>query len=111
MEIKATLNKPYTESARIEFIIEQNRKNGYTIKETHDALEAWGPTKEEAELAQKQAAIEVLKQRLNELDLNTIRCLRAIQSGHGVQDDADRLAQYEATAEDLRQQIHSLQGV
>lgn len=49
MEIKAKLDKPYTDEERINFIIEQNRKNGYEIKETESALEAWGYTQEEKE--------------------------------------------------------------
>ena len=47
MEIKAKLNKPYTEEERINFIVEQNHKNGYEIQETSTALEAWGYTEEE----------------------------------------------------------------
>ena len=47
MEIKATLNKPYTEEERINFIVEQNHKNGYEIRGTETALEAWGYTDEE----------------------------------------------------------------
>lgn len=47
MEIKATLNKPYTEEERADFIVEQNHNNGYEIRETETALEAWGYTEEE----------------------------------------------------------------
>ena len=47
MEIKATLNKPYTEEERINFIVEQNHRNSYEIKETETAIEAWGYTDEE----------------------------------------------------------------
>lgn len=47
MEIKATLNKPYTEAARINFIVENNHQLGYEIKETDVALEAWGMCAEE----------------------------------------------------------------
>lgn len=49
MEIKATLDKPYTEEQRINFIVEQNHQHGYEIKETETALEAWGYTEEEKE--------------------------------------------------------------
>ena len=42
MEIKAQLNKPYTEAERLNFIIENNHKKGYEIRETEEALEAWG---------------------------------------------------------------------
>lgn len=53
MEIKATLNKPYTEEQRLNFIIEQNHNNGYEIRETETALQAWGYTEEEK--AQQEA--------------------------------------------------------
>ena len=42
MEIKETLNKPYTEQERIEFIVENNHNNGYEIRETDTELQAWG---------------------------------------------------------------------
>ena len=42
MEIKAELLKPYTENERMDFIVQQNHKNGYEIKETETSLEAWG---------------------------------------------------------------------
>lgn len=47
MEIKAILNKPYTETQRLEFIIENEQNNPYEVKETETALEAWGLTEEE----------------------------------------------------------------
>ena len=54
MEIKATLNKPYTDDERIAFIVEQNHQNGYEIKETETALEAWGLTEEEKEEQERE---------------------------------------------------------
>ena len=59
MEIKTQLNKPYTEKQRISFIVEQNHKLGYEIKETETALEAWGYTEEEKE-QQEQMRISKL---------------------------------------------------
>lgn len=53
MEIKAELNKPYTETQRMDFIVEQNHNLGYEIRETETALEAWGYTEEEK--AQQEA--------------------------------------------------------
>ena len=47
MEIKAELKQPYTENERIDFIVEQNHNLGYEIRETEEALEAWGYTEEE----------------------------------------------------------------
>ena len=44
MEIKATLQKPYTENERINFVVEQNHNNGYDIKETETEIQAWGKT-------------------------------------------------------------------
>ncbi len=42
MEIKAVLNKPYDESERIAFIIENNHEKGYEIRNAEYGLEAWG---------------------------------------------------------------------
>ena len=47
MEIKAILNKPYTEQERINFIVSNNHKLEYEVKETDDALEAWGEDSQE----------------------------------------------------------------
>lgn len=54
MEIKATLNKPYTDEQRMEFIVEQNHNNGYEIRETELTLEAWGYTEEEKEREEQE---------------------------------------------------------
>ena len=59
MELKATLKQPYMENERISFIVEQNHKLGYEIKETETSLEAWGYT--EDEIKQKEC------ERLNHL--------------------------------------------
>lgn len=61
MEIKATLNKPYTDEQRIDFIVENNHRKGYEIRETEEALEAWGYTQEEK--AQKE------RERLDNLSM------------------------------------------
>ena len=53
MEIKAQLDKPYIEDERLNFIVEQNHKNGYIIEEQNDKLIAMGYTDEELE-QQKQ---------------------------------------------------------
>ena len=54
MEIKTTLNKPYTEEERNDFIVEQNHNNGYEIRETETALEAWGYTEEEIQAQERE---------------------------------------------------------
>lgn len=49
MEIKAKLNKPYTAKQRADFIVANNHRKGYDIKEVANGLEAWGLTAEEQE--------------------------------------------------------------
>ena len=59
MEIKAVLNKPYTTEQRIKFIVENNHKRGYEIKETETSLIAWGYSEEEKK-QQEKARIALL---------------------------------------------------
>lgn len=61
MEIKATLQKPYTESQRMAFVVEYNHNQSYEIRETEEAIEAWGYTEEE--IAQQE------KERIQELSM------------------------------------------
>ena len=65
MEIIATLNKPYTDQERCDFIVEYNHNQGYEIEETDEALLAIQPdpyisTDEEQRQARANAyAVEV----------------------------------------------------
>ena len=65
MEIIATLNKPYTNTERCDFIVEYNHNLGYEIQETGEALLAiqpdpYIPTDEEQRQARANAyAVEV----------------------------------------------------
>ena len=52
MEIKTTLQKPYTESQRMEFVVKYNHCLGYTINETETELQALGYTEEEVAQAE-----------------------------------------------------------
>jgi hypothetical protein len=54
MEIKAILQKPYTESQRMSFVVAYNHQLGYTINETEDELQALGYTQEELDLQEKE---------------------------------------------------------
>ena len=54
MEIKAQLLKPYTEAQKIEFIVENNHKQGLLVEETETAIVALGKTEEEKELEEKE---------------------------------------------------------
>ena len=108
MEIKATLNKPYTDKQRIDFIVEQNHTNGYEIKETEQVLEAWGYTAEEIAEQENAAQKQELIAQLDTLDLKAIRALRAIQAGVGTNEDEEMLAELEDQAEQIRQQLKEL---
>lgn len=66
MEIKAILNKPYSENERTEFIVLNNHQKGYEIKETDAALEAWGYTEEEVLEQAKQAKYNEANSKANE---------------------------------------------
>ena len=65
MEIKDTLEKPYTDKARADFIVENNHNKGYQIKETETALEAWGYTEEEQQEQKQQKEDEEKQQTLD----------------------------------------------
>lgn len=65
MEIKATLNKPYTDKERIDFIVRYNHQLGYEIKETKQGLEAWGYTQEEKLEQAKQAKYQEANSKAN----------------------------------------------
>lgn len=110
MELKATLYRPYTDTQRLNFIVKYNHELGYEIRNVTMGLEAWGKTQEEIDEETKQVHINKLIVQLNDIDLKTIRSLRAIQSGHSTQQDNDKLAELEQQAEDIRRQIRELQG-
>ena len=54
MEIKAQLNKHYTENKRMDFIVQYNHNIGYKIEETNDAIENWGYTEEEKQEQERE---------------------------------------------------------
>lgn len=54
MEIKAILQKPYTEEERMDFIVQYNHGMGYVIEETETELQALGYTEEEIALQERE---------------------------------------------------------
>lgn len=84
MEIRAVLEKPYTFEQKRDFIMTQNRKLGYEIRETEKALEAWGYTREEKQ-AQK-------REYLDNLELTASDVERAIYEAKGM--DFEDLVQF-----------------
>ena len=106
MELKSKLNKPYSKAQRREFIVEQHHQNGYELRETDAALEAWGySAAEQQEQAEHKRKAEIMSQ-LDAIDLKCIRALRAIQAGTGTEADQERLAELEEQAEELRKQLN-----
>lgn len=79
MEIKAELQKPYEEESRIEFIIEQNHRLGYEIRETETALEAWGYTEKEIQ--------EQERERLNLLSMTKREMFLGLYQAKGITPD------------------------
>ena len=69
MEIKSELLKPYTEKQRADFIVEQNHKNGYEIRETETSLEAWGKTEEEILQEKKTQRNHEILSKVKEIEL------------------------------------------
>ena len=72
MEIKATLQKPYVEEGRLQFIVSNNHRLGYEIRETEVALEAWGLTQEEIEEQEKQRRNQEIDNKIKELEQMSI---------------------------------------
>lgn len=84
MEIKAQLEKPYTEEQRLQFIVNFNHKLGYTLEETETHLNAMGYT--EQELQQQE------RDRIDALCLTRSDVERAIYADKGM--DFDDLIEY-----------------
>lgn len=76
MEIKATLNKPYTEEQKLDFIVVNNHQNGYEIRETKTELQAWGYTEEEKQ--------EQERERIDSLTLTPADVERALYKAKGM---------------------------
>jgi hypothetical protein len=108
MEIKATLNKPFTKEQKTDFIVCNNHQKGYDIKETDIALEAWGYTEEEEEQRKKDARKRELLRYLDDLDLKSIRPLRAKEAGTDTQEDLDKLEEIEMQVLQIRAELKEL---
>lgn len=76
MEIKATLQKPYTKDEYMDFIVKYNHNLGYEIEETETELQALGYTEEE--IAQKE------KERIGNLFLTGADVERGIYQAKGM---------------------------
>ena len=87
MEIKATLQKPYTDNERMDFIVQYNHGMRYVIEETETELQALGYTEEE--LAQQE------RERIAKLYLTGADVERGIYQAKGMDfDDIIALVEY-----------------
>ena len=68
MEIKATLQKPYSEAERMDFIVQYNHDMGYKIKETETELQALGYSEEELDEQEKARVQELAMTRSDFFD-------------------------------------------
>ena len=84
MEIKATLQKPYEENERMNFIVQHNHDMGYVIEETETELRALGYTEEEIVLQEKERIAElkctkrVLALMLQEVGISYLTVLKPL---------------------------------
>lgn len=72
MEIKNKLDKPFSDKQRMDFIVTNNHQLGYEIRETSEALEAWGYTEEEQAEKEKQAKIAEINSKIEELEKESV---------------------------------------
>lgn len=88
------------------------QKIGMTEMEVEQAyngvwyVKGYAPEEPEAEKKAKRKAELIVE--LDALDLKTIRALRAIQAGQGTQADTDKLAELEAQAAQIREELQEL---
>ena len=97
MEIKNVLNKPYTETQRIDFIVTNNHRLGYEIRETETELQAWGYTQGEKE--------EQEKQRRNQEIENKIKELQEMSLSEIIQGNDINIKTYKSVIESLKDSI------
>ena len=69
-------------------------------------LAGYTPEEPEEEIKEKQK--EELVKALNSIDFKSIRSIRAIQAGTSTAEDEQHLAELEAQAEEIREQIRAL---
>lgn len=95
MEIKNKLNKPYTETQKLDFIVENNHNLGYEIKETETELQAWGYTEEEKQEQEKQRRNQEIDSKIKELQEMALKDI--------LQGNAENIKIYNAVIDSLNQ--------
>lgn len=100
MEIKNILDKPYTEEQRMDFVVENNHRLGYEIKETDTELQAWGYTEEEKEQQEKQRRNSEIDSKIAELQE---MCLPEV-----IQGNIENIKTYQSVIESLKENKSSI---
>lgn len=100
MEFKNKLDKPYTEKQRMDFIVSQNHQLGYEIRETSEALEAWGYTEEEKQEQEKQRRNQEIDSKIAELQE---MCLSEV-----IQGNIENIKTYQSVIESLKENKSSI---
>ena len=75
MEIKAQLNKPFTDKQKMDFIVQYNHNLDYKIEESSSAILALGKTQEELQEEEKAQQKKELQKQIEELDKKRIRAV------------------------------------
>lgn len=95
MELKDSLNKPFTAKERADFIVENNHNKGYDIRETDTALEAWGLTEEEQaekDLADRKDTVRGIRNSYLEIYIDPYQLV--IRWGTLTQEEQNELIAY-----------------
>lgn len=99
--------KPFLEAET-----EEAKKYEFSYEETESEIREIAteiiPNEAEIKSSQKQAQIEELKHRLDELDLKSVRALRAVIAGTSTNDDLTRLEEIENQVQTIRTNINEL---
>ena len=83
----------------------------FTVKEYGPLPDGWSDTPPEPTQKEKDAQLKTqILARLKEIDLASVRPLRAMANGEAAQEDKDKLTELDAEAQTLRTELAILLG-
>lgn len=107
MELKAKLEKPYTNKERTNFVIEYNHKLNYIIEETDDSILAWGYTDDEQterRIIRKKSETKTVRDKMiNDISWRVERAREQKELGIPTVDDYKKLLEYRQYLRDFPQ--------
>lgn len=107
MELKAKLEKPYSNKERTNFVIEYNHKLNYIIEEIDDAILAWGYTDDEQterRIIRKKSETKTTRDKMiNEISWRVERAREQKELGIPTVDDYKKLLEYRQYLRDFPQ--------